>query len=611
MDLFKNRRIIILGIFLFVFIAFVLKLLHLQLIEESYKNLANQNIVRRIKLHSNRGLIFDRNKKLIVTNDAIYDLYVIPGQVKKDIDTLKFCSLLNLNTEFFATQLKNARKYSRHRPSLFVKQISIEEYARFQEYLYLFPGFYTELRTIRRYPYRGAAHTLGYIGEVNQAQITSSSFYRSGDYIGISGIEMIYEKQLRGQRGSKYILVDVFNREKGSFKDKALDTAAVSGANLHLSLDIDLQMYGEWIMQNKSGSIVAIEPQTGEILALVSSPAFDPNLLSGRERGDNFKILSSDTLHPLFNRPIMAKYPPGSTFKPVMALIGLNENTLKPTDNYKCHPGYFLGSFSVGCRPHPTVYNLSHSLELSCNAYYCHVFRNIIDQKKFSTMDESLNSWHDYVQSFGLGIKMNVDLPNEDAGLLPSPELYNRIYKNNSWKSTTIISLGIGQGELGTTPLQLANMISAIANKGYYYPPHFVTHIEGDTAESLGRYNTRHYTLVDKSKFDPVIEGLYQTVEKGTARSAKIKGIEVCGKTGTAQNPHGEDHSVFVAFAPKDNPVIAVAVFVENAGGGSKFASPIASLIIEKYLTDTISTSRKWLETKMLETDLVHHHEEE
>lgn len=608
MDLFKNRMLVIQALFGLVFAVFLVKLFQLQIVEKTYKDLASQNVVRRVQLHPDRGLLYDRNGKLIVTNDAVFDLYAVPRQMDKSMDTAKFCALLDIDKATFIAQMKKVRQQLRQkkRPQPFLKQITMEEFSRFQEYMYQFPGFYSELRTIRRYPYKSATHTLGYVGEVDQKEVDKSSYYKSGDYTGINGLEKVYEEELRGTRGSRYIMVDVHNREKGSFQNGALDTFAVNGKDLKLSIDIALQMYGELLMQNKQGSIIAIEPATGEVLLMVSSPSFDPNLLSGRMRSDNYNMLAADTLKPLYNRPVMGFYPPGSTFKALMALIGLQEKTLTPSSHYTCRPGYTAGSLTIGCRPHPTVTNLSMGLQYSCNAYFCNVFRNILDQPKFKNTQESLAIWHDYVASFGMGNKTGIDIPNEFAGLVPTPAYYNKVYKNQSWKSLTVISLGIGQGELGVTPLQMANMTAAIANRGYYYTPHFVIEIANDTSKRLAAFHQKHKTMVDKQHFAPVIEAMYETVEHGTARGAKVPGLSICGKTGTAQNPKGEDNSLFVAFAPKDEPKIAIAVVVENAGHGSTFAAPIATLIIEKYLNDTIAKPRLALEKKMFDTDFIH-----
>ena len=596
---------VVIGIFMLVFFLFVGKLFSLQVLDEKYKDLANRNVIRKSTVYPNRGLIYDRKGKLLVVNDAIYEIFVIPRQVQ-EMDTALFCQLLDIDKDYFDKQLKKARRYSQYKPSAFVKQISAEQYASFHEYLYKFPGFFGEIRLVRKYPYPVAAHVLGYVGEVNNKKIEEDPFYSSGDHYGISGLESTYEPYLRGQKGSKMVLVDVYNREQGSFADGIYDTAAISGNDLHISLDIELQEYGEQLMQNKKGCIVAIDPKTGEVLCMVSSPTFDPNLLSGRERGTNYAILSKDSLQPLFNRPIMAaSYPPGSTFKPIQALIGLQEGTLKPSDAFRCYPGYPMGSHTVGCHAHEKLRNLSEAIQHSCNAYFCYVFRDIVDQKKYESMDESLAAWDEYLYSFGLGKTLGIDIPNEKSGLVPTPAYYNKFYPKGSWKSSTIISLSIGQGELGVTPLQMANMTCAIANRGYYYTPHFGTELEGDTTGGLASFTEKHYTKVDPKHFDPIVEGLYQTCEQGTGKIARIEGYEVCGKTGTVENPFGKDHSAFMCFAPKDEPKIVVAAFVENSGWGSSYAAPIASLIMEKYLNDTISTKRKVLEEKMMNADLI------
>lgn len=605
MDMFKSRRFVILGIFASMFLVYGIKLFHIQILDNSYEALANQNVIRNVTVYPNRGLIYDRNGKLIVENDATYEIFVIPRQVKP-LDTLLFCELLDLEPQYFRDQLAKAKRYSRYVPSSFLKNISVEQYAGFQEYLYMFPGFFGDIRLVRKYPHSAAAHVLGYTGEISQGQLNDQIYYSSGDYVGISGIEATYEPFLRGQKGSKLILVDKHNREQGSFQQGLYDTAAISGNNLTLSLDIGLQAYGEKLMQNKKGCVVAIEPSTGEILALVSSPSYDPNMLTGRQRGNNYVKLQQDTLKPLFNRAISGgSYPPGSTFKSLMALMGLQEGSLTPNDVYPCFGGYRLGSHTVGCHAHPPLRDLSAAIQHSCNAYFCYVFKNVIDQSKYKTSDEALAAWDSYLYSFGLGNKLGVDIPGEHTGLVPTPQRYNKVYGEGRWKSSTIISLAIGQGELGLTPLQMANMTAAIANRGYYYTPHFMKMIEADTTHYLDRYLQKNQTKVEQKYFDVVVEGLHQTVEQGTGRIAKIEGYEVCGKTGTVENPHGKDHSAFICFAPKVNPKIVVTVFVENSGFGSTYAAPIASLMMEKYLNDTISQKRLYLEKRMLETDLI------
>ena len=604
MDLYKNRRLVIQIIMAVVLVLFLTRLFYLQIIDDTYSELASKNAIRRVPNYPNRGLILDRNNELVVFNDAVYDLYVVPSQVK-EMDTLKFCELLKIDISFFREQLLKARQHSRYRPSAFVKQISAKDFALFQEYLFQFPGFYEELRTIRRYPFKSAAHTLGYIGEVNQTEIEKNPYYQSGDYIGISGIEYTYEKFLRGRRGVRYMMVDNLNREKGRFRNGELDTAAIAGKNLQLKLDIILQNYGELLMQNKKGSIVAIEPETGEILAMISSPVYDPNLLTGRERGKNYIALKNDTLEPLYNRPIMGLYPPGSTFKTFIGLIGLQEKVISENTGYNCRLGYSIGSIFVKCRPHPPASNISIALQYSCNAYFCNAFKETIDNNKYKDEDASLAKWNDYLYSFGFGKQVGIDVPNEKKGFIPTPEYFKKVYKGWRWRSSTIISLGIGQGEVTVSPLQLTNATVCIANRGWYYIPHLARKIDDPDFYNNNKYLVKQQTMVDSSYFSSVVEAMYLTVEQGTARASKIPGVAMCGKTGTVQNPHGEDHSMFIAFAPKDNPKIVVGVVVENSGGGSKYAAPIASLMIEKYLNDTIATTRQALKQRILEADFI------
>jgi penicillin-binding protein 2 len=479
-----------------------------------------------------------------------------------------------------------------------------------QEKLFKYPGFYVQPRTLRAYPRDVAAHLLGYVGEVDDRIINNNSYYSMGDYIGISGLERTYEDELRGKKGVSVYLVDVHNRIKGSYGEGRYDTVAVLGSNITTTIDVNLQEYGEQLMQNKIGGIVAIEPSTGEVLSMISSPTYDPDLLVGRPRTINFRILERDTIKPLFNRALMAMYPPGSTFKIVNALIGLQEGTVSPRTKYTCDGGYHIGK-GVGCRHHISPTDLIQSIQVSCNTYYCHVFRNIIDKPSLGGVEQGFTVWKNHVESFGFGKKLNIDQPNELAGIVPSVSFYDRYFRKGGWNSLTILSLAIGQGELGTTPLQMANMTAAIANKGFYYTPHLVKGIRGESLKEP-RFSIPNYTTIDSVWYSYVIEGMDMAVNGGpgsTARAAAISGITVCGKTGTSQNPHGKDHSVFVAFAPKENPQIAIAVYVENAGFGSTWAAPIASLMIEKYLTGEVK--RTWLEQRMLNAVLLDRREEE
>jgi penicillin-binding protein 2 len=543
--------------------------------------------MRLITDYPSRGLIYDRKGKLLVYNEPVYDLMITPRQAK-NLDTLLLCSLIGISKEEYIEKYNKAKAYSPYKASLFEKQLSVETYATLQESLYKFPGFYVEARTLRKYPKPIAAHLFGYIGEVDTSITRTNPYYKDGDYIGKSGIEKSYEDHLRGRRGVRRVMVDVFNREKGRFQNGKYDTASVAGDNLKLSIDGDLQLYGEELLKNKVGSIVAIEPATGEILCMVSSPAYDPNLLVGRSRTKNYVALLKDPYKPLFNRSQMATYPPGSTFKLVMALLAQQEQTLNPETRYPCYGGYPPGGGKPKCHPHASPLDLKGSIAQSCNSYYSYVFRSVIDNKKYKSTQEAFAAWKKNIEKFGIGIRLHADLPNVLKGSVPTIPYYDKYFGKGQWRSSTIISLGIGQGELGITPLQNANIIAGIANRGYYYTPHVVKAI-GDEMYLPKEFREKHSLGIDKKYFDIVVDGMESVVESGTAASTRIKGIVVCGKTGTAQNPHGKDHSMYVAFAPKYNPKIAIAVSVENAGFGSQWAAPIAALLIEKYLTDSIS----------------------
>ncbi len=611
MDQLNTRKYIIGILIVLVSIIFVVKLFALQVVDSSYKFSADNNSQRYVTQYPARGLIYDRDGDLLVYNEAAYDLMVNPAQLAS-FDTIALTGLLGIEPEQLRESLIKARNYSRYKPSIILKQLSSKKYAVLQEKLYQFPGFFVQPRTLRTYSDSVAAHLFGYVGEVDNKAIQDNPYYQMGDYIGISGIEKAYEKYLRGKKGVNIYLVDVHNNIKGAFADGKYDTAAVFGQNLVSTIDIDLQRYGEQLMQNKTGSIVAIEPSTGEILSLVSAPTYDPDLLVGRVRTTNYKKLANDTLKPLFNRALMAKYPPGSTFKVINALIGMQEGVIGYNSKYYCDMGYYAGSLHVGCHSHYSPLNLPQSIQNSCNAYYCNAFRKIIDDPKFPTVDDGFNNWRNHVISFGFGDKLNIDLLNEASGFVPQTSYYDRYYGDNRWKSLTIVSLAIGQGELGITPLQMANMTAAIANRGYYYTPHVIKEIQ-NLPMINPRFTRRFNTTIDTTWYGTAIEGMELAVNGGTgstARIAKLDDIIVCGKTGTAENPHGEDHSIFIAFAPKDNPEIAIAVYVENAGFGSTYAAPIASLMIEKYLKNEISARRKWIEQRMLNADIIHKEKE-
>lgn len=577
------------------------RLFVIQVVKDTYRLSADNNVLRYVTQYPARGLIYDRNKNLMVYNQAAYDLMVVPAQVTK-IDTADFCSLLEISTSSFRDRMRAALNYSRRAPSVFLKQISAESYARLQEKMFLYPGFYVQPRTLRKYSKPIAGHILGYVSEVDESLVKKEPYYKSGDYIGKLGIEEAYEKYLRGHRGVKIYLVDVYSRIKGSYAEGRMDTVAVQGEDIISTVDMNLQAYGELLMQNKSGSIVALEPKTGEVLALVSSPNYDPNLLVGRVRSENFSRLSADTaLLPLFNRALQAKYPPGSTFKPINALIGLQENVITPSTLFGCNNGYL----SVACHSHSSPLDLIHGISNSCNSYFCQVYRRILENPAYPTIDAAYTKWKEYLNQFGFGKKLGIEFANELPGLVPSPAYFDKYYGKNRWKALTVISMAIGQGEIETTPLQMANMTAAIANRGYFYVPHIVKSI-GKDKKIDQKYLTKQVINIDSANFESIVLGMEAAVngEAGaTARGAALKDIIVCGKTGTAQNPHGKDHSVFIAFAPKDNPKIAIAVFVENAGFGATYAAPVASLMIEKYLTDTITN--KYSEQRMLDLKLI------
>ncbi|MEZ4886501.1 MAG: penicillin-binding protein 2 [Chitinophagales bacterium] len=605
MEAVSIRKHIIQLIFIITAIILLARLFFIQVLDNTYEAKAMQNSVREVTIYPARGLIFDRFGQLVVNNEAVYDLVVIPKEARNNnLDTLKLCHLLDITQVEFdksVQALKKSKGYSHYKPQVLFKQIPYDVYAKLQEYLYQFPGFYPQVRTVRHYPHQSAAHILGYIGEVNQRQIDTSEYYKLGDYTGISGIEFTYEKWLRGKRGKKYMVVDVLNREIDTY-DGGDIADAEAGERVTLSLDIELQNYAEQLMANKKGSVVAIEPATGEILTMVSSPTYNPNMLVGRARGIGMKMLQADTLKPLFNRALMAHYPPGSTFKPLMGLLALQEEVIYPNFYYGCNGGYHLGRLTVGCHYHASCGSVSSAVQHSCNAYFCHLFKLFIEADQFENVAVGLTKWDDYLHQFGMGTTLPLDLPHAHKGFAPDTSLYNRMYGKNRWRASTIISLGIGQGELGVTPLQMANSTAAIANHGYYYYPHVVRPPQSDTSSI---YLKRQNIAIAERHFETVVDGMHKVVLAGTATIANVEGLDICGKTGTAENPHGADHSLFIAFAPKDNPKIAIAVVVENAGFGARYGAPIASLLIEKYLNREIGEKRKWLETKMLEADLL------
>jgi penicillin-binding protein 2 len=602
-DKYASRKYTIYGFFVFIGILFLIRLSILQLSNNEYAFAAENNTRRDITIYSPRGLIYDRNGKLVVYNEAVFDLMIVPTEVK-NIDVANFSKLLGIDTLEYHRRYKKAKNYSSRKASIFVKQLSKKQTAFLQEKLFQFPGFYVQARTLRKYPYHNAAHLLGYVGEVNNKELENDTFYTSGDYIGKSGIEKSYEKHLRGEKGVEKLMVDVYNREKGSFHNGKYDIPAKKGENLHLGLDVVLQAYGEELMRNKIGAIVAIEPATGEIISMVSAPNYDPNLLVGRIRSHNYDSLLHNNQKPLITRALNSSYPPGSTFKLVQALIAQQERVLYPSTTYTCHNGFNYNGLHVGCHSHTPTIKLEEAIKISCNAYFCNVYRSIIDNHDFANAEMGFRKWRDYTLKMGFGRRLGIDLPYERGGNIPKPEYYDKYYGKGHWNAITTISLAIGQGEILETPLQMANEAAWIANRGYYYTPHIVAQI-GDTTKQNPYFTDKNYVGIERKYFNVVVDGMEKVVESGTAKLAKIDSISVCGKTGTAQNPHGENHSAFIAFAPKDNPQIAIAVFVENSGYGGTWAAPIASLMIEKYLKGYIPKKRKWLEKRILEGNLI------
>ena len=602
MDKYENRRFLILAIILLVGSIFLFRLFYIQVVDDTYKTSADNQALRYVTQYPARGIIYDRNHELLAFNEAAYDLMVTPRQVDRDMDTLAFCALVGVDTASFAERMQKAKRHSRYKASAFEKQIPADQWAVIAEQLYRFPGFHGEKRTLRRYPKPAAAHVLGYISEVSDRDIASDSYYQPGDYLGVSGLEKTYEGDLRGIRGMKVLMVDVHNSVKGSYRDGALDSIPVPGENLVSTLHRELQFYGERLMQGKKGSIVAIEPSTGEILAMVSAPSYDPNLLVGRARSENYTTLAkNDSLDPLFNRAINAVYRPGSIFKLVQSLIALQEGVITPNTRIPCNRSI------IACHGSHTNDDLRGAIQHSCNPYYHQVYKRLIQGGRANSIfDDSplgLTVWRDYVLSFGLGTRLETDIAGVKSGFVPDVAFYNKWYGERRWAFSTIYSNSIGEGELGVVPIQMANLACILANRGYYYTPHLVK--QRGEYPKREEYQKRNYTKVDSVHFQTVLDALEAVVNEpgGTARRARIDSIVVCGKTGTVQNPDRPDHSVFMAFAPRNNPQIAIAVYVEEAGFGGTWAAPIASLMMEKYIKGSISDPAK--EERILEANFI------
>lgn len=601
MNKYTHRKTVISAIILCVCCIYIIRLFYMQVLDDSFQVKAMMNSQRIATQYPARGLIFDRNHKLLVENQPAYDLMVIPRQVKV-FDTTELVDVLGIEKETLVKSLAKCRRYSPYKASVLISQITADKYAVLQEKLYKYPGFFMQTRTLRKYNVSHSADVFGYIGEVSQTHIDRDTTYAMGDYIGISGLERTYEKLLKGTKGEKILLVDNYNRIKGSYKDGEYDKPAIVGQNLTTTLDIDLQEYAYKLMKNKRGGIVAIEPSTGEILLKVSSPGYDPQLMIGLERGKNFRKLNSDPNTPLIDRTVSGAYPPGSTFKTLQALYGLKESVITPETCFEClgKARTYIGASPMGCHNHNSPLNLYQAIQQSCNPYFVNVWRRILENKKYESVRDAYIAWREFISSFGLGSKICPDFTNEVSGSVPAPIVYDHKYRTKDWRWSYITSLSIGQGELLLTPLQITNMACAIANRGYYITPHIVRPLEG-----MNNQIVKHTIDCDRKYFDIVIEGMAMAASAGTARGASIDSIIFCGKTGTAQNPHGDDHSIFMAFAPKDNPKIAIGIYIENGGFGAHYAVPIGGLIMEKYLKGEISPRKKAIEERMLNSNLL------
>lgn len=599
-----KRRYVVGGFIFLIVVIYICRLFSLQVGNDKYKENADSNAFLRRIIYPARGLIYDREGRLVVFNQPAYDVMLIPKDVG-DFDTISLCNTLHITKEQLLEKwadMKNPRKnpgYSAYTPQKLISHLSPQDYGRLQEKLYLFPGFFIQTRTVRQYKYNAAANILGNIREVSATDVEKDRYYRSGDYTGDLGVEKSYEKQLRGQKGVEILMKDAYGRIKGKYENGIHDVAPISGKNLTLSIDMELQEYGERLMANKIGAIVAIEPATGEILALVTAPNYDPSLLVGKDRGKNYAALVRDPQKPLYDRALQGAYPPGSTFKPTQGLIFLQEGIVTTSTQYPCYHGYING-LRVGCHGHGSPIALKPALQTSCNAYFCWGFKNMID-KRGTKPSVQLTKWKDYLVEMGYGYRLGVDLPSESRGFIPNADFYSKSFRGSKWSGNSVISVAIGQGEVLATPLQIANLCATIANRGYYHTPHIVKHVADTVIDS--KFREKHTPHIKKEYYEVVAEGMRMAVLGGTCRGAALPGIEVCGKTGTAQNPHGKDHSAFMGFAPYHNPKIAIAVYVENAGFGATYGVPIGSLMMEKYLTGKVE--RTALEERMLNANTI------
>ena len=605
---FSNRKYVIGGGAVVIILIYLVRLFSLQLMSDDFKRNADSNAFLKRIQYPARGAISDREGRLLVYNQPAYDIMVVMSEME-DVDTLDLCQSLGIDREWFdrrMVEIKDRSRnpgYSSYTQQLFMNQLSTEEFSSFQEKLFRFPGFYIQKRNIRQYAYPNAAHILGDVGEVGPADIEADDYYQSGDYIGKQGVERSYERQLRGEKGVEILLRDARGRIKGNYQDGKFDRQPVPGKNLTLSIDLELQQLGERLMRHKLGSIVAIEPSTGEILCMVSSPTFDPRIMVGRQRGKNHQALSADPHLPLLNRAINGTYPPGSTFKTSQALTFLEEGIITPQTAYPCSHGFHYRGMRVGCHGHGSPLPLIPAIGTSCNGYFCWgLYYMLSNRKKYDNIQEAMTRWKDYMVSMGFGYKLNVDLPGEKRGMIPNADFYDR-HLGRTWNPLSVISISIGQGEVTLTPLQIANLGATIANRGYYITPHIVKEVQGEPLDTT--YTTKHYTKVSRRNYEYVVEGMRRAVTGGTCHTANNPWYEVCGKTGTAQN-RGHDHSVFMGFAPKDNPQIAVAVYVENGGWGATFGVPIGALIMEKFIQGQLSAASE-ARAQSIENKVIHY----
>jgi penicillin-binding protein 2 len=609
---YAKRKHIIALIAVLVMVVYISRLFYLQILSPQYREFADSNAFLRKTLYPARGAIYDRNGNLLVYNQPTYDVMMVVREMG-EFDTLDFCNTLNIDKSTYLmleADMKDRRKnpgYSSYTPQLFMSQLTVEQYGLLQEKLYKFPGIYVQNRTRRQYKYPNMGVILGYIAEVDKNALESDPYYVRGDYIGKSGIEASHEKDLRGEKGVEIWLRDARGRLQGRYKDGAEDKAPVSGRDLTLGIDIDLQAYGEYLMQNKIGSIVMIEPKTGEIVCIVSSPSYDPAILTGKDFGRNYLDLERNPYKPLINRAVAGMYPPGSTFKPPQGAVFMKEGIITLETRYSCFHGYPPLGGRPACHGHASPLSIVPALATSCNSFFCYGLSAMLgNREKYADVNEAFDVWKSYLSKMGYGEKLGVDLPSEEKGFIPNSKFYNKVLKRANWNAHNIISIAIGQGEILATPLQIANFAAIVANRGYYYVPHVVRERKGAPLDTL--YTRKHYTGIEHSIFEIIAQGMANAVTGGTCRTANLlPEIEVCGKTGTSQNPHGDDHSLFMGFAPKDNPRVAIAVIVENGRFGASNAVPIGRLMLQKFFNDSIPETDKWLENRIVNTTILPH----